>query len=134
MSPSVTTPRPEVPPEEIARRIAEYRHLGFEHRSPAIMVYPPAQQKCPWPGCETRIGGVRFNLEGQGDPDLRERWLTAWWQGPGLVGRCPGCGQYVLYGYEVKQAVADPGAYASALLPEDWADKAHLAPRAAPKG
>jgi hypothetical protein len=129
VSQSVEVPATSVSPEEIARRIAEYRRMGWEHRSPAIMVYPPDQQLCPWPGCGTRIAGVRFNLEQLGDPALQERLLSAWWQGPGLVGRCPGCGRHVLFGYEVKQAVADPVEYAFALLPEGWADQAHLAPR-----
>lgn len=130
MSRTVKAEHREVPPEEIQRRVAEYRRLGYEHRAPAIMVYPLDQHRCPWPGCETRIAGVRFNLEAWSDPQLRERLLLSFWQGPGLIGRCPGCGRHVLFGYEVKQAIPDLAGYESALLPENWLDKAYLSPPA----
>ncbi len=118
-----------VGPEEIERRIAEYRRLAFEHRSPAVMVYPAEQHPCPWPGCEVRIAGIDFHLEQMGNLNQRQRWHACWWQGPGLVGKCPECGRYVLFGYGVKKAVTDVNAFPDALLPEDWSEKAHIAPR-----
>jgi hypothetical protein len=129
MNQTKTASRIDVPPEEIQRRIAEYRRLGYEHRSPAIMVYPAEHQTCPWPDCDRRIAGVRFNLDRIGDPERTEELMASFWQGPGLVGRCPGCGRYVLFGYEAKERVPDPARHASALLPDDWGEKADLSPR-----
>ncbi len=129
MNQVVSPHQSDVPPEEIRRRIAEYRRLGYEHHSPAIMVYPEEQHACPWPDCNCSIVGIRFNLESMGDKQRTEDLLASFWQGPGLIGRCPGCGRHVLFGYEVKQRVSDPAQFASALLPDDWATKAHIRPR-----
>ena len=63
-----------------------------------------------------------------GDAEHREKWLDAWWQGSGLVGLCPGCKRHVLFGYEIKRALADPSTHAEALLPENWQETAILAP------
>lgn len=134
MSHTVETPSPAVPPEEVARRIAEYRRLGYQHRAPAMMVYLPPHQECPWAGCGTRIAGVRFDLDRMGNETQQEQWMASWWQGPGLVGRCPGCGHYVLFGYEVKQAVSDLSAYQHAVLPDDWNEKAALSPESPKRG
>ena len=120
---------PIVPREEVERRIAEYRRLGFQRRSAAVIVYPPPQQLCPWPGCGTTIAGIDFQLDQMGNAAQREMWMTAWWQGSGLVGRCPGCRRYVLFGYEEKRTVDNPAAFADTLLLDDWVDTAHIAPR-----
>ena len=55
--------------------------------------------------------------------------MAAWWNGPGLVGRCPGCGRYVLFTLEDKRAVLDSTKWGSALLPDDWHEKAHVVTR-----
>jgi len=115
--------------DEIRRRVAEYRRVGFERRLPAIMVYPPELQPCPWGDCDTTIAGIDFQLDRMGDAEHREKWLGAWWQGNGLVGRCPGCKRHVLFGYEIKRAVVDPNTNADALLPENWQETAILAPK-----
>ena len=90
------------------------------------IIYHGAQQLCPWPGCGFRIAGVDFQLEKVNDPARCNQWLAAWWQGSGLVGRCPGCGQYVLFSMQGKQAVSDPSTAGSALLPDDWYQNAYL--------
>ncbi len=118
-----------VPPEEVERRIAEYRRLGFQRRAEAQVVYQGSDQMCPWPGCGLRIVGINFQLHRMEDSPVRECLLAAWWQGPGLVGRCPGCGRYVLFGMREKLAVTDLTAFPRARLPGDWATKAHLVPR-----
>jgi hypothetical protein len=118
-----------VPPEEVARRIEEYRRSAFAGRLPPQVVYQGAGQLCPWPGCGYRIAGIRFNLERMGDPPAYEGWLAGWWQGPGLVARCPGCNRHVLFGLQGKQAVPDPESAGSAVLPDDWHEKAYLVPR-----
>lgn len=129
MNPTTHETTSVVPTEEVARRIAEYRHLGFEHRAPAHIVYSEPNQVCPWPGCGYRIAAIGFQLETMGEPSFLTPWLEAWWQGPGLVGRCPGCGQMVLFGMLDKQRVTDPTASPSAVLPEDWHHKAYLVPQ-----
>lgn len=118
-----------VPPEEVARRIAEWRRVSFERRAPAIIVYLPDHHACPWPGCDRSIAAIDFQLDRLGEPARLEGWLTAWWQGAGLVGRCPGCRQFVQFGYSEKRAIAEPANCFEALLPDDWYLKAHVAPR-----
>src|ERR1700682_281773 len=91
---------PVVAPKEVERRIEEYRRLGWEHRAPAHVVYHPNDQPCPWPDCVSRIAGINFQLDKMGDQSVHDRLLSAWWQGPGLVGQCPECGRFVLFGLQ----------------------------------
>jgi hypothetical protein len=78
---------------------------------------------CPWPGCDVRIGIVDFCLEKMGMPALYARVMLAWGRqtGYGLVGRCPGCGQYVWFGENSKRALPDPPAPDLEVLPDHWA-------------
>jgi len=119
-----------VPPEEVERRIAEYRRVSFMRRAPAQVVYHGTAAVCPWPGCGQVIGGVLFRLEQMGEGAVYDRYMDSWWNGPGLVGMCPRCGHWVLFGLTDKQAVSDPAATGAAVLPEDWAGKAHLVTKA----
>ena len=109
-----------VSPEEIERRIEEYRRGGWEHKAPAHVVYHHKDQPCPWPGCTARIAGINFQLDKMGDSDMLNRLLSAWWQGPGLVGRCPECGRYVLFGLCTKRKIQDETSLGDFLLPDDW--------------
>jgi hypothetical protein len=118
----------EVPPEEVARRIAEYRHIAFEHRVSPQMVYKGTMQLCPWPDCGYRIAGIRFNLERMGDAAFYEDALAAFWQGPGVVARCPGCRRYVRFGYEEKHVVEQPLPGRDVMLPDNWDEIAYLVP------
>jgi hypothetical protein len=115
-----------VPPEEVKRRIAEYRSIGFDRQAPAHVVYHDEQHGCPWAGCDLRIAGINFRLDALGDASHQAAWLAAWWNGPGLVGRCPRCGRYVLFTLEEKRAVIDPTAWGAAILPDNWHEKAHV--------
>src|SRR5205814_243827 len=103
-----------VPPEEVARRVAEYRRIGFQRRAPAHVVYREERLDCPWAGCDFRIAGINFRLELQGDAPAQDQWLAAWWTGPGLVAPCPGCGHYVLFSLDGKRAVGDPTTWTTA--------------------
>ena len=129
MTPATAPEQGVVPPEEVARRIAEWRRLSYEHRGPAVIVYGPAQHACPWPACPRRIRGIDFRLDGLGTPAQVEKWLAAWWQGDGLVGCCPTCKNYVRYGYFGKLGIQDPTQNTDALLPDDWWKTAVVAPR-----
>ncbi|MCI0685220.1 MAG: hypothetical protein L0Y71_24235 [Gemmataceae bacterium] len=120
---------PSVSPEEVEDRIKAYRRLGFENRSPAVIVYPATQHPCPWPDCGIIITAIDFQLSKMGDDSQREKWLGAWWQGSGLVARCPGCRRYVLYGYEDKHTVDNLARVADAVLPDDWEKTARIALR-----
>jgi hypothetical protein len=56
----------------------------------------------------------------------RNRELLAGWYSAGLVGRCPGCGQYVLFSQTGKSRVeGDPVAAGMAMLPDDWYQNAY---------
>lgn len=91
------------------------------------VVYLAASILCPWPGCGYRIELIDFQLEKTGDAAFYARVLLDWGRpGFGLVGRCPGCGQYVLFGLSAKQPVADPAATALPVLPDDWHQNAYL--------
>ena len=117
---------PEVTPEEVARRIAEWRRVAFEHRAPVTVAYHPPHHPCPWPGCEARIAGIRFNLEHMYGPAEYDAAVTSFWQGPGLVARCPGCGRYVLFGLQEKQIVTDPTSAGAMVLRDDWQETAYI--------
>jgi hypothetical protein len=120
-----------VPPEEVERRIAEYRRSCFEGGVTAQVVYHGPYASCPWPGCGLRIVGIRFQLEAMGTPSQVSRWFGSWWNGPGLVGRCPRCQEYVLFEVTRKSTVTDLTALEGAVLPGDWDTKAHLVIRPA---
>lgn len=120
---------PAVPAEEVNRRIDEYRRLGMTRKAPAQVVYQGSNVSCPWAGCVCKIAGIHFQLEKLTDPELYERLLTAWWQGPGLAGKCPGCGRDVLFSVTGKKAVADPSKLTNERLADDWHEKAHLVMR-----
>ena len=112
--------------EPVRERVRVYRDSGFERRAKPHIVFHPAFHGCPWPGCNFQIPGIDFQLELLGDEAAYERWLRSWWKGPGLVGRCPGCAQFVLFTMEQKLTVDDPQNYGDALLPDDWHHRAYL--------
>jgi hypothetical protein len=115
-----------VSPDEEARRIQEYRLGGFQRLAPAQVVYHGDTVRCPWPGCDICIAGIRFRLEEMGDAPQVARWMSAWWKGPGLVARCPRCSHHVLFDITGKQTVSEPVPVMHAVLPEDWQAHAHL--------
>src|SRR3989442_9611734 len=108
------------------RRIAEYRRQGYENRAMPHIIYHGSQLLCPWPGCGYQIAGIDFQLEKMNDPARYSQLLAAWWQGAGLVGRCPGCRKYVLFSMQGKQAATDPVANGLEVLPDDWHQSAYL--------
>ena len=77
---------------------------------------------CPWLGCDYRIEFVDFQLELKGNTAFYAQVMTHWGRlaGYGLIGRCPGCGKYVLFGVPDKQTVTDPGQMGLPVLPDDW--------------
>jgi hypothetical protein len=107
-------------PEVVAQRIRAFREAMYERAAEAVVVYHPPQHPCPWPGCDARIAGIRFELEKMGEADLVERLRKAFWLGPGVVGRCPGCDRYVRFDVESKQAIAEPLPADAAVLPDGW--------------
>jgi hypothetical protein len=116
----------QVTPEEVERRVQEYRSIGYLRRLPAQVVYPESQWKCPWTNCDYGIAGIHFQLERMAEADAKERLLAAWWKGQGLVGKCPSCNQYVLYGLREKRTIVDPTSMAESLMPDNWNQLAHV--------
>jgi hypothetical protein len=92
------------------------------------VVYLAASLFCPWPGCAYRIELIDFQLEKMNDPSLYASAMAAWGIHPdfGLVARCPGCQQFVLYGMTAKQPIGDPAATGLPVLPDDWHQTAYL--------
>lgn len=115
-----------IPPEEVKRRIAEYRRICWERRLPAQVVYHDPYRVCPWPNCGLGILGIHFALKEMADPVLLDHWLATWWQGPGLIARCPQCRQYVLFDVEYKKSIPDPSQINAPILPDDWHQRSHL--------
>ena len=77
---------------------------------------------CPWPGCGYQIEMIDFRVETMGDPALYRRVITEWGRLPGygVIARCPGCNQYVLFGPSDKTMVADVSATTLPMLADDW--------------
>ena len=121
-----------VSPEEVTRRIAEYRQLGFQRSIPAQVVYQDPFIVCPWLGCGLRINAIQFHLEKW--PELEKQLLKAWSQGPGLIGRCPNCDRYVLFDLTAKSTVSEPTVLEFAMLPADWKEKAYIVTKPARQG
>jgi hypothetical protein len=120
------TPRTDVPAEEVARRIAEMRRIGYEHHAYAQVVYHRPSWECPWEGCGCCIKGIRFEFEKLGGPEQVEQWMKAFWLGPGVPARCPRCKRYVLFDVEGKEAVTDVSTMPSLPLPDNWYEVAYL--------
>jgi len=120
MNPTVPVQSPPVSPEEEKYWIEEYRREGYKRQAMPHMVYGNQFQLCPWEGCGFKISSIDFQLEKIADPKLKKALLAAWWQGPGFVGRCPGCGKFVLYSMDGKHTISDPKAQGLVMLPEKW--------------
>jgi hypothetical protein len=125
MNQSTPTVLSGVSADEAARRVGEYRRVGFERKAMPRIIYHPPWDVCPWPGCGFKIAGIDFQLK-TSDSAGYSRQLAAWWQGAGLVGRCPGCGQFVLFGMDDKRCVSDPGEHGLTVLPDDWYQRAYI--------
>ena len=110
--------------QEVDRRLREYRAKGFEQRVMPHIIFRPRYILCPWPHCDHSIAGIDFQLELMGDQSDYEQLMQAWWKGAGLVGRCPGCTNYVLFTMQDKQRVESPGEHGSAVMPDDWHERA----------
>jgi hypothetical protein len=84
-------------------------------------VYFAAHVLCPWPGCGYAMRMIDFQLEIH-YPALYSQVMASWGRDPhaGLVGKCPGCDQFVLFHADRKVAVTDPRVGSSPVLPDDW--------------
>ncbi len=93
-------------------------------------VYPMAFLVCPWPGCGYPLEIVDFQLERGADAALYARVVLAWnlQADYGVVGRCPGCNQFVWFGRDEKRAVGEPVPAGFEVLPDDWHRMAFMAP------
>jgi hypothetical protein len=125
MSQANTTALPAISTDELARRVGEYRRMGFDRKAMPHIIYHSPWDLCPWPGCGFKIAGIDFQLE-NADAASYSKQLAAWWQGAGLVGRCPGCRQYVLFGFNDKRCVSDPQTAGLVVLPDGWFQKAYI--------
>ncbi len=70
------------------------------------------------------IASIDFQAED--NPERYKEVLKAWYSG-GIVGRCPGCGQYVLFTpTEKRQVLDDPVSAGMTKLPEDWDQRGYI--------
>jgi hypothetical protein len=93
------------------------------------VVYLAGAILCPWLGCGYRIELVDFQLELAGDTAFYAKVLAEWGQRSdfGLVGRCPGCGHFVLFGLKEKKPIDDPSSSGLPVLPDNWHLSAYIA-------
>jgi hypothetical protein len=76
--------------------------------------------RCPWPGCPLEIELIDFCLELMGR-EIHDPGMAAWQDGRPLVGRCPGCKQYVSFAQASKLRVeGDPASQDAFVLPDNW--------------
>ena len=120
MSTATEQTKETAPPEEVARRIREFREAMYDRRVEAVVVWHPQYHRCPWPDCEFCIKGGRIPLERMGNEETYQRLIKAFWLGPGLVGRCPGCGRFVRYDVERKEAIPEPIPVDAVIMPDNW--------------
>jgi len=93
------------------------------------IVYLAGNIVCPWPDCDFRIELIDFKLELMGNTEFYAEVVAAWGRkdGFGLVGRCPACLQYVLFGLTGKTKIDDPQSANCPVLPLDWHKTAFVA-------
>lgn len=126
MNPSANPATSSVSPEEIHRRIELYRREGFKHQGKPQVIYHDEFVICPWTGCDYRIAAVDFRIEKLNDPALYKQVMAAWWQGPGIVARCPGCDNYVIFSVTEKRCAEQADIEQVTVLPDDWHQQAHI--------
>src|SRR5260370_38296024 len=126
MNPTIPDQKQSASPEEEKYWIEEHRREGYKRQAMPHMVYHNPFQLCPWEGCGFKISSIDFQIEKISDPKLKKELLGAWWQGPGFVGRCPGCGQFVLFSMHGKQPIGDPNSQGLIVLPDDWYQNAFV--------
>ncbi len=112
--------------EQIEQRIEQYRAEGFQQRAMPHILYRSPFIVCPCDGCDREIAGIDFQLELLGDEELHTRLMKAWWKRSGLIGRCPGCSNHVLFTMQDKQIVEVTDIDTSALLPDNWYEVAYI--------
>lgn len=92
------------------------------------VVYLGAYLLCPWPGCGYRIELLDFQLELSNDPTLYAQAIARWGEADfGLVGRCPGCREFVLFSPKEKRTIESPASCGLPVLPDDWHMHAYIA-------
>jgi hypothetical protein len=92
------------------------------------IVYVVPQIVCPWVGCGFRIELLDLKLETSPNIELYASVMASWGHDPnfGVVGRCPGCRKFVLFGLSTKIPVPDLAAVNLPLLPDDWHLNAYI--------
>jgi len=99
------------------------RGLGMPH-----VVYLGTNVFCPWPECKYQIEIIDFRIETMGNSALYARVMTEWGRLPGcgLIGRCPGCHQYVVFGPSDKTSIANIDMTSLPVRADDWYTKVQI--------
>ena len=91
-------------------------------------IYISAFVACPWPGCGLPIEMIDFQLELYADAAFYSRVMRDWGApGFGLIGSCPKCGNFVLYGLNEKRQIIEAQSLGLPVLPDDWHQHAYIA-------
>jgi hypothetical protein len=69
---------------------------------------------------------VDFQIEKNRDSEFYSRAIAAWWQGSGIVGRCPSCENPVLFSLDRKEQVLDSAMSGYVVLPDGWHHSAYI--------
>ena len=75
---------------------------------------------CPPPDCDHQMEWIDFKLELPGDPGGSYKPLVrSWWEGPGFIGRCPSCRNWIRFRTLGMEAIPEDHADQYPRLPEN---------------
>jgi len=64
---------------------------------------------------------IDFKLELHGDPEAIDKPLVrSWWEGRGLVGRCPACSNWIRFTTLGMEGIPEDRADQYPRLPDNW--------------
>ncbi len=96
-----------------------YRQGGLRQMaSPHIHYHDPL---CPHTGCGHKMDWIDFQLELFGDRDgIYVPLVRSWWEGPGFVGQCPNCHQWIRFSTRAMEIPSAEEVDRLPHLPENW--------------
>jgi hypothetical protein len=120
-------PKPStILPAELDELDRFYRDGGLRVTASPHVHYD--ESTCPHPGCSRHMEWIDFKLELHGDPEgIYKPLVRAWWDGSGIVGRCPSCKEWIRFTTLKMEAVDDNIAAKYQQLPDNWHTLAQFA-------
>ncbi len=112
-------------PEAAREYDRNYREGGLRAMASPRVHYDDAE--CPHEDCAHKMEWIDFKLELHGDPErIYKPLVKAWWEGNGIVGRCPSCQGLIQFTTLGMKAIEETAAQHSARLPGNWSEIAQF--------